>query len=94
MRPWLLPRFGYAPTRTKSCGTWPRKHGESLPDTLDRIIEEKRRAQIFAEANAAYAAIADDPVEAELWRAEIAAWDGTLLDGLPKEPESSDEEYG
>lgn len=69
-----------------------RKRGESLPDALERIIEEKRRAQIFEEANAAYAAIAADPVEDALWRAEIAAWDGTLLDGLPKEPESWDEE--
>ena len=67
-----------------------KARGESLPDALDRIIEERRRAQMFQEANAAYAAIADDPVEDALWRAEIAAWDGTLLDGL--EPESWGEE--
>lgn len=67
-----------------------RERGESLPDALDRIIEEKRRAQMFEEANAAYAAIAADPVEDALWRAEIAAWDCTLLDGL--EPESWDTE--
>jgi predicted CopG family antitoxin len=69
-----------------------RERGESLPDALDRIVEEKRRAQMFREANAAYAAIAADPVEDALWRAEIAAWDGTLLDGLPAKPESWDEE--
>ena len=69
-----------------------RKRGESLPDALDRIIEEKRRAQMFQEANAAYAAIAADPVKDALWRAEIAAWDGTLRDGLPDEPGPWDEE--
>lgn len=69
-----------------------KKHDESLPDALDRIIEEKRRAQMFQEANAVYAAIAADPVADASWRAEIAAWDGTLLDGLPDEPGPWDEE--
>ena len=69
-----------------------RDRGESLPDALERIIEEQRRAQMFQEANAAYAAIAADPVKNASWRAEIAAWDGTLLDGLPDEPGPWDEE--
>jgi hypothetical protein len=68
------------------------ERGESLPDALDRIIEEKRRAQMFQEANAIYAAIAADPVADASWRAEIAAWDGTLLDGLPEEPGPWDED--
>ena len=69
-----------------------KEHGESLSEALDRIVEEKRRAQMFQEANAAYAAIAADPVASASWRAEIAAWDGTLRDGLPDEPGPWDEE--
>ena len=69
-----------------------RQRGESLPDALDRIIEAQRRAQMLEQANASYAGIAADPVADAAWRAEIAAWDGTLLDGLPDEPGRWDEE--
>ncbi len=63
---------------------------ESISAALERVVEEARRARIFRAANEAYAAMAADPVVDALWRAEIAAWDGTLLDGL--EPESWDDE--
>lgn len=66
------------------------ERGETLSAALDRVVEEARRARIFRAANDAYAAIAADPVEDALWRAEIAAWDCTLMDGL--EPESWDDE--
>jgi hypothetical protein len=69
-----------------------KERGESLPDALDRIVEEMRRARMFKEANEAYAAIAADPVANASWRAEIAAWDVTLGDGLPVEPGPWDEE--
>jgi hypothetical protein len=69
-----------------------KERGESLPDALDRIVEEMRRARMFKEANEAYAAIAADPVANASWRAEIAAWDVTLVDGLPVEPGPWDEE--
>jgi hypothetical protein len=64
-----------------------QKSNESLPDTLERVVEEARRARMFKEAAESYAAIAADPVEDAAWRAEIAAWDATLLDGLEPEPE-------
>jgi predicted transcriptional regulator len=63
---------------------------ESISAALERVVEEARPARILRAANEAYAAIAADPVEDALWRAEIAAWDGTLLDDL--EPESWDDE--
>lgn len=66
-----------------------REHDESLPDALDRVIEESRRARMFKQAHEAYAAIAADPVKNAEWQAEIAAWDVTVGDGL--EPESFDE---
>lgn len=66
-----------------------RKHNESLPDTLDRLVEEARRARMFREASEAYAAIAADPEADAAWRAEIAAWDVTVGDGLV--PENFDE---
>ena len=62
------------------------ERGDTLSAALDRVVEEERRAHIVRAADDAYAAIAADPVEDALWRAEIAAWDGALMDGL--EPES------
>ena len=69
-----------------------REHGESQPDALDRLVEERRRARVLQEAAEAYAAIASDPVEDALWRAEIAAWDVTVADGLEPEPELQGED--
>ncbi|MGH2616028.1 MAG: hypothetical protein ACRDJC_12370 [Thermomicrobiales bacterium] len=68
-----------------------KKSGESLPDALDRVVEEIRRARILQEAAEAYAAIAADPVEDAAWRAEIALLDATVADGLEPEPEFGDE---
>ena len=67
------------------------RSGESLPDALDRIVEEIRRARMFKEANEAYAAIAANPAADASWRTEIAVWDVTVGDGLPVEPGSWDE---
>ena len=61
------------------------KNNESLPDTLDRIVEEIRRVHILREASEAYAAIAADPASDAEWRAEVAAWDVTVGDGLDRE---------
>jgi hypothetical protein len=68
-----------------------RERNESLPDTLDRLVEESRRARILRQAAESYAAIAANPVEHALWRAEIDAWDATVTDGLEPEPELEDE---
>lgn len=56
--------------------------GQSLQEVLDRAIEEHRRRILLEEANAAFAAIKNDP---KAWRQELderAQWDGTLADGL------------
>jgi hypothetical protein len=37
---------------------------------------------MFAQANAAYAALRADSAASAEWDAEIAAWDATLADGL------------
>jgi predicted transcriptional regulator len=68
-----------------------REHDESLPDTLDRLVEEMRRIRMFQEAAEDYAAIAADPDANAAWQAEIAAWDVTVSDGLPSEPGPWDE---
>lgn len=67
-----------------------REDGVSVSAVIDRIVEETRRARILTEASEAYVAIAADPVADASWRAEIAAWDVTVGDGLPQEPEESD----
>jgi hypothetical protein len=66
-----------------------RKHRESLPDTLDRLVEEARRSRILEEANEAYAAVAADPDADAAWRGEIALWHVTVADGLAPESDSS-----
>ena len=68
-----------------------RSSGESLPDALDRIVEEARRSRMFKEASESYAAVAAVADADAAWRAEIAAWDATVGDGLPAEPESQDD---
>jgi predicted CopG family antitoxin len=65
-----------------------QQHHESLPDTLERVVEEARRARIFKQAHEAYAALVADPEAYAEWRAEFEAWDVTVGDGL--EPESFD----
>ena len=64
-----------------------RERGESLPDALDRLVEELRRWRILQQANEAYAAVAADPEADAAWRAELAAMDGTLADGLEAYPD-------
>jgi hypothetical protein len=67
-----------------------RSYDESLPDTLDRLVEQSRRQRILEQASAAYAAIASDPDSDAAWRAEIAAWEVTVGDGFEQDPASSD----
>jgi hypothetical protein len=59
-----------------------RKQNESLPDTLERVVEEARRARMFKEAHETYAALVSDPEAHAEWRAEFEAWDVTIADGL------------
>ena len=63
-----------------------RKHNESLLDTLDRVVEEAWRTQMFKEASEAYVTFAADPGAYAEWRTELAAWDVTVGDGLQLEP--------
>jgi predicted transcriptional regulator len=56
--------------------------GESMPDMLERAIEEYRRARFWDNFNRAYAALRNDP---KAWAEELAErklWDATLADGL------------
>jgi hypothetical protein len=56
-----------------------------MSDVVDQALELYRRQRMFAQANAAYAALRADPVASAEWDAEIAAWDATLADGLEDE---------
>lgn len=68
-----------------------RENNESLPDALERLVEELRRWRILQEANEAHAAVAADPVADAAWQEEIARWDATLVDGLDALPESPED---
>jgi predicted transcriptional regulator len=56
--------------------------GAPMSDVVDQALELYRRQRMFAQANAAYAALRTDPIASAEWDAEIAAWDATLTDGL------------
>jgi hypothetical protein len=56
-----------------------QEHHESLPDALERLVEEIRRWRILQKANEAYAAIAADPDANAAWNAEISALHGTIM---------------
>jgi len=54
-------------------------------EIVDRAVEELRRKLLFEEANAAYAALQEQP---EVWNEierERKEWDATLADGLESE---------
>ena len=56
--------------------------GDSMHGVVDKAIEAYRRRVLLDRANAAFAALRDDP---EAWREELeerAVWDATLADGL------------
>jgi hypothetical protein len=53
-----------------------------MADVVDQALELYRRQRMFAQANAAYAALRGEPVASAEWDAEIAAWDATIADGL------------
>jgi len=59
--------------------------GESMPQLLAKAIEEYRRARIWEQANAAWAAMREDPEQWAEECAERALWDRTLADGQETE---------
>jgi hypothetical protein len=59
--------------------------GESMQSTLDKAIEAYRRQQFLERANAAFAALRDDPEAWQVEQEERAVWDVTLADGLEEE---------
>jgi hypothetical protein len=54
----------------------------STPELLDALTREAEDDQLLAEHEAAMRGIMTDPHRAASYRAELGAWDGTLLDGL------------
>jgi len=66
-----------------------RDDHESVPDTLDRFVEEARRSRLMERVSEAYAAVAADPDADAAWRTEIALWDVVTPDGLAPESHSS-----
>lgn len=59
-----------------------REVGAPMQDVVDQAVEAYRRARLFDQADAAYAALRADPDRQAAWDAELAAWDATLADGL------------
>jgi hypothetical protein len=55
--------------------------GEVVTDLVSRFDEER----FWSEVNAGYARLRADPAASAAYDAEVAAWDGTLLDGLDED---------
>jgi predicted transcriptional regulator len=58
------------------------RSGESIPQILDKAIDQYRKQKFLESANQAYTALRNNP---EAWASEIEereAWDVTLADGL------------
>ena len=60
--------------------------GRSLTELVARAVDLCWRDWVFAQGNAAYAALREDPSANAAWQAETALWDSTLMDGLEDEP--------
>ena len=56
--------------------------GQSLQDSLDQAIEERRRRLYLERVNADYAALQQDPKAAADHQADLDAWSTTNSDGL------------
>lgn len=69
---------------------------ESPGELLDRLIEAERRRVLLRRTNEAYAALRADPAAWVDYRAEVAAWDATVGDGLEEAslPEAGDDPAG
>ena len=63
-----------------------RTRGESMPDVVDRLIRDLERWRFAAAAQAGYARLRHDPAGWADYRAEVAALDGTVADGLEEFP--------
>ena len=55
-----------------------RRRGLSMPDLLDDLVERAEAEELLAAANEHFAAFGDEHGD------EVAAWDGTAGDGLPR----------
>ncbi|MFI5003579.1 MAG: hypothetical protein ACHQE6_01065 [Solirubrobacterales bacterium] len=59
-----------------------RSRGLSTPDLLESLVRRAEDDQLLAEHEAALDRVMADPTQAEAYRSELSAWDGTLQDGL------------
>ncbi len=59
-----------------------RDRGLNTPDLLDTLVRNAEDDQLLVEHEAAMNRIMGDPEQAASYRSELAAWDGTLQDGL------------
>jgi len=56
----------------------------NIPTTevIEKAVEAYRRGKVLEEANAAYAALYQDPVQTREFENELDEWDATVADGL------------
>jgi hypothetical protein len=62
-----------------------REMDVSLGDVVAKAVERYRRERILLQAVEAQERLREDPVAWAEYRAELALWDNTLMDGLEDE---------
>jgi hypothetical protein len=58
----------------------------TLGEVIDDALKRRERERMLEGYNQDMARLRSDPVAWADWQAEIAEWDGTLLDGLEDDP--------
>ena len=61
------------------------KLGSPKAQVVERALKKLERDMFWQEVHDAYDRVASNPEELAAYRAEHAAWEGTLMDGLPDE---------
>ena len=59
-----------------------RQERRPIGDIVSAAVDRYEEDAFWTEAHRTYAAMRADPAESAAFDAEVAAWDGTLMDGL------------
>jgi hypothetical protein len=62
------------------------KRGRPIGEIVDEAARKLEDADFWAEVDASYVRLYDDPAARAEYEAELALWDSTLMDGLEEYP--------
>lgn len=65
---------------------------QALGDMIDRLMDTYQQQAFRRAVHESFRGLREDPAEREAYLIDMAAWDGTLMDGLEDEPSYEDDE--